>query len=112
MHTLGESRRETSIRILLLTALSLAITALLASPLAQGQVLQSLAVTPANSSVVVGGAQQFTAIGNYSDGSALNLTGSVAWGSTNSAAASIIHASNSNAKRRGPWRSSAGRLPR
>jgi hypothetical protein len=41
--------------------------------------LVSIAVTPSNPSIVVGTAQQFTATGTYTDGSMLNLTGSVTW---------------------------------
>ena len=51
--------------------------------------LSSIAVTPANPSVVAGATQQFTATGTYSDGSSQNLTSSVAWTSTSTAVATI-----------------------
>src|SRR6202046_5753429 len=41
--------------------------------------LVSVAVTPANPSVVKGQTEQFTATGTFSDNSTQNLTGSVAW---------------------------------
>jgi len=44
--------------------------------------LASLAITPANSSVVVGYTQQLTATGAYSDGTTSNLTSSVIWASS------------------------------
>ena len=49
----------------------------------------SIAATPANSSIAKGTAQQFTAIGTYSDSSTQNLTSSVTWNSTNTAAVTI-----------------------
>ena len=54
-----------------------------------GPVLVSIAVTPANPSIVKGGTQQFTATGTYSDNSTQNLTSSVTWSSTNTAVATI-----------------------
>ena len=51
--------------------------------------LTSIAVTPANPSIEVGGTQQFTATGTYSDGSTQNLTGSVTWASSNTGVATI-----------------------
>lgn len=89
MQTMRTSNRVTFNRVQIFTVLSLAIACWFVTAFGHGQVLQSVAVTPSNSSVVVGGAQQFTAIGTYSDGSVQNLTGSVAWSSTNSAIASI-----------------------
>ena len=47
--------------------------------------LTSIAVTPANPTVTVGGTQQFTATGKYSDGSTQNLTSQVTWASSNTA---------------------------
>ena len=44
--------------------------------------LQSIAVTPLNPSIVVGGQQQFTATGTYSDGSHQDLTNSATWTSS------------------------------
>ena len=51
--------------------------------------LVSIAVTPANSSITAGATQQFVATGTYSDSSTQNLTGSVAWSSSNAGVASI-----------------------
>ena len=51
--------------------------------------LTSIAVTPSNPTVTVGGTQQFTATGTYSDGSTQNLTGQVTWASSNTATATI-----------------------
>src|SRR5262249_51663839 len=51
--------------------------------------LSSIAVTPSNSTLTVGGTQQFTATGTYSDGSTQNLTSQVTWASSNTAAATI-----------------------
>jgi hypothetical protein len=51
--------------------------------------LTSLAVTPANPSIVAGTTQQFTATGTFSDGTTQNLTTSVAWGSSASGVATI-----------------------
>ncbi len=51
--------------------------------------LVSIAITPANTSIVRGNTQQYTATGIYSDGSQQNLTTSVNWSSSNTAAATI-----------------------
>jgi hypothetical protein len=51
--------------------------------------LVSLAVTPANPSISVGGQQQFTATGTYSDGSKKDITGSSTWSSSAPSIASI-----------------------
>jgi trimeric autotransporter adhesin len=51
--------------------------------------LVSIAVIPANPSIAQGTTEQFTAIGTFSDNSTADLTGQVAWVSTNSAAASV-----------------------
>jgi hypothetical protein len=45
-------------------------------------VLVSIAVTPANPSIAAGQQQQFTATGNYSDGSHQNLTSTATWSSS------------------------------
>jgi hypothetical protein len=50
-------------------------TVLTVSPAA----LQSITVTPANPSIAAGQTQQFTATGNYTDGSTQNLTSQVTW---------------------------------
>ena len=54
-----------------------------------GSVLQSIAVTPANSSTSVGTSVQFNATGTYSDGSTKDITSSVNWTSSNTAVATI-----------------------
>ncbi len=51
--------------------------------------LASLAVTPANSSIIVGSTQQLTATGTYSDGSTSNLTSSVSWASSDSSITTV-----------------------
>ena len=51
--------------------------------------LTSISVTPANPTISNGASQQFTATGNYSDGSTQNLTASVAWSSLNGSIATI-----------------------
>ena len=58
------------------------------SPQATAQ-LTSIAVTPANPAVAVGGTQQFTATGTYSDQSTQNLTSQVTWTSSSTAVATI-----------------------
>jgi hypothetical protein len=57
--------------------------------------LVSIAVTPANPSIVVGTTQQFQATGTYTDGSTQNLTSQVTWASTTTAAATITGAGKS-----------------
>ena len=52
-------------------------------------VLTSIAVTPANQSLVVGGTLQFTATGIYSDNSQQNLTSTATWSSSNQTNATI-----------------------
>ncbi len=51
--------------------------------------LVSIAVTPANPSIAIGGHQQFTATGTYSDGSYQNLTNSATWTSSATSIATI-----------------------
>ncbi len=51
--------------------------------------LQSIAVTPANASVPVGGTQPYAATGTYSDGSVQDLTGQVTWASSHPEVATI-----------------------
>ena len=51
--------------------------------------LVSIAVTPANPSVIAGSAQQFAATGNYTDGTTQNITNSVTWTSSNTAVSTI-----------------------
>ena len=52
-------------------------------------VLESIAITPANSSIALGTTQQLTATGTFSDGSTQNLTSVVTWNSSAGAIASI-----------------------
>ena len=51
--------------------------------------LQSIAVTPAISSLAAGGTQQFIATGTFSDGSTQDITKDVTWASTNTTVATI-----------------------
>jgi trimeric autotransporter adhesin len=51
--------------------------------------LQSIAVTPANTSMAAGLAQQFGAAGNYSDGTIHDLTSSSTWSSSNPAVVTV-----------------------
>src|SRR5215469_8039370 len=51
--------------------------------------LVSLQVTPGNSSISVGAAQQFTAMGTFSDGSTQDLTASVSWSSSDTTLTTI-----------------------
>lgn len=58
-------------------------------------VLASITVTPASASIPAGTKQQFTATGNFSDGSTKNLTASVTWTSSSTAVATISNATGS-----------------
>ena len=51
--------------------------------------LVSLSVTPTNSAIAVGTSQDFTAVGNYSDGTTRDLTASVTWSSSDTTIADI-----------------------
>lgn len=51
--------------------------------------LTSISVTPTSTTIFIGATQQFTATGNFSDGSTQNLTSTATWSSTNTAAATI-----------------------
>jgi len=51
--------------------------------------LTSISVTPSNASISTGNAQQFIATGTYSDSSTQNLTSSVTWSSSNTAALAV-----------------------
>jgi len=51
--------------------------------------LTSISVTPANPTILNGASQQFTATGQYSDGSTQNLTASVVWSSLDQNVATI-----------------------
>ncbi|HCL25881.1 MAG TPA: proprotein convertase P [Dehalococcoidia bacterium] len=52
-------------------------------------VLETIEVTPADSSVTVGGTQQYTATGHYDNGTNADITDSVTWASSNTAVATI-----------------------
>jgi hypothetical protein len=52
----------------------------------------SLVLTPPLASILTGGKQQFTAVLNYSDGSSVNVTTTVAWNSLNYSIASVSSA--------------------
>jgi uncharacterized protein YjdB len=51
--------------------------------------LSSISVAPSNPSVAVNATEQFTATGNYSDGSTANLSSSVTWASSNQSVATV-----------------------
>src|SRR5208283_638022 len=51
--------------------------------------LASIAITPANPTILVGATQPFTATGAYSNGSTQNLTSQVTWTSSKAAVATI-----------------------
>lgn len=63
--------------------------------------LVSIAVTPANASLVSGTLQQFAATGTYSDGSTQNLTNAVIWSSSAASIASISSTGMVNALSQG-----------
>jgi uncharacterized protein YjdB len=54
--------------------------------------LSSIAITPANPTVLTGATQQFTATGAYSDGTHQDLTSNVHWSSSHSSVATIANA--------------------
>ena len=70
-------------------------------------VLASIAVTPASPSIAVGGTEQFTATGTYTDGSTNNLTTSATWSSSNSAFATVSNTSGSQGLATGGARGAA-----
>jgi uncharacterized protein YjdB len=51
--------------------------------------MTSITITPSDPSVALGGSQQFTATGNFSDGSTENLTTQVSWASSSVNVATI-----------------------
>lgn len=59
--------------------------------------LQSIAVTPANSSLGVGATQGFVAVGTYSDASTQNISSTVAWASSAPSVVSITAAGEASA---------------
>lgn len=56
---------------------------------ASAPTLSSIAVTPASATIPVGGTQQFTATGTYSNGTTQNLTSQVTWTSASTTVATI-----------------------
>jgi hypothetical protein len=64
-------------------------TTLAATVSASAATLVSISITPANPSVQPKASEQFTATGTFSDGSTQNLTTTVTWSSSNTAAATI-----------------------
>lgn len=56
---------------------------------ASSPTLSSIAVTPASATIPVGGTQQFSATGTYSNGTTRDLTGQVTWASATTAVATI-----------------------
>ena len=65
-------------------------------------VLQSIAVTPANTSLPAGETEQFTATGTFSDNSTENLTAQVTWASSDTTWATISSAGLATAVSPGP----------
>jgi uncharacterized protein YjdB len=51
--------------------------------------LTSISITPSSPSIAVNATEQFTATGNYSDGSTSNLSSSVTWASSNQSVATV-----------------------
>ncbi len=51
--------------------------------------LTSITITPSDASIALGGSQQFTAMGNFSDGSSEDLTAQVTWSSSSVNVAAI-----------------------
>ena len=66
-----------------------------------GPVLNTIAVTPATSSIVTGGTQQYTAIGTYNTGATQDLSSTVTWSSSNSTTATISSSGLATAKSAG-----------
>ncbi len=58
-------------------------------------VLQSISLDPLNPRIAMGTTQQFTATGNYSDGSTYDLTDFVTWSSSSGSVASVSNAAGS-----------------
>jgi uncharacterized protein YjdB len=59
-----------------------------------GPSLFSIAVTPSDPSVAIGGTEQFTATGTYGNNSTANLTTQVQWSSGNTSVATIVSGQN------------------
>ncbi len=78
----GDGRTSITASTGSITANSVSLTVLPA-------VLQSIAITPANSLIALGTTQKLMATGTFSDGSTQNLTSAVTWGSSAGAVALI-----------------------
>ena len=63
------------------TSGSIVSTPTMLTVIASGPTLTSITVTPASVSIPLGSMEQFTATGNYSDGTTQNLTATVTWSS-------------------------------
>jgi len=63
--------------------------------------LQSISVTPADTSMPVGSTQQYTATGSFSDGSTADITNQVTWASSDSLVATIDAAGIASASSEG-----------
>lgn len=72
-----------------ITATSGSITGTALLTVTGAPTLISIAVTPANASIAVGGTQQFTATGTYSDGSTQNVNATATWNSSTPTVATI-----------------------
>lgn len=59
-------------------------------------VVVSIAVTPANQSIALGKAQQFTATGTFSDQTVQDITSLVTWSSSNASVGTVSNASGTN----------------
>ena len=66
-----------------------------------GATLQSITVTPANPAVPLGTAQQFTATGNFSDGTTQVITNTVSWSSSSNSVMSLTQSGMATAKKVG-----------
>ena len=62
----------------------------LATATTSAATLSSIAVTPANASVAIGAAQQFVAVGTFSDNSTAVITGTATWTSANTGIATVL----------------------
>jgi hypothetical protein len=58
--------------------------------------LSSIMVTPGAASIPAGSAQQFSAMGTYSDGSSKDITATVQWSSSNASIASVSSSGMAN----------------
>jgi hypothetical protein len=85
MRTKLKLRILVAIAVLLVFALAAGCNGFFVDP-----TLNSMAVGPANPSLIVGGTTQLTATGTYNDGSTKNLTSSALWSTSNSGVATVV----------------------